>query len=86
MSSFKGKSKYMDNVNIADGYKHIHPSRKHYRPQHYRINKEMQKFDNDIMWVCIETETHTIDLDFGINQTLWKAHDSDGFDDYKNGN
>lgn len=86
MASLKGKSKYMDNVNIAEGNKFIHPSKKHYRPHHYKINKEMQKFDNDLMWVCYETKTHTIDVDFGINQMTWKAHDGDGFDSCKDGN
>jgi len=86
MSSYKGKSKYMDNVTIADGAKHTHPSKKHYRPAHRAINRKMEHFDNDVMWLVLETKIETIDLEFGINKDRWKFSDYDYNDEYKEGN
>jgi len=86
MASFKGKSRHMDNVEVADGAKHTHPSKKHYRPQHRKINGKMEHFDNDVMWVVVETKIETIDLEFGINKDRWKFSDYDYNDECKEGN
>jgi hypothetical protein len=86
MSSYKGKSKYMDNVTIADGVKYTHPSKKHYRPACRFINRKIEHFDNDVMWLVLETKIETIDLEFGINKDRWKFSDFDNNDEYKEGN
>ena len=86
MASSKGKSKYMENVAITEGAKWTHSSKKHYRPHHSKINKKMEHFDNDIMWVVLETKLETIEMEFGINHKRWSYSDYELNDDMKDGN
>ena len=86
MGAFKSRAKYMDNVSIASGDKCTHPSKKHYRPDHRKINQKMEYYDNDIMWVMMETDLEGIEIEFGINKNRWKFSDCDGNDENKDGN
>ena len=87
MASFKDKSKFKANT-YADGSKYTHPSKKHYRVHHYRINKKLEHYDNDTVWVVMENDKTVVESDivFGINKDRWKASDCDYNDHMKDGN
>lgn len=40
-------SKFQEKKAFVDTNKAANPSNKHYRPHHYHINKELDRFDND---------------------------------------
>lgn len=73
--------------NYTEGWKHTHPSQGHYRPHHYRINKRMQRFDNDGIHCYIELDNgEEIDIETGINSDRWRFSDYDYNDEMKDGN
>lgn len=86
MSSLR--SKYGRNSRaFVEGWKHTHPSRKHYRPHHYRINKQIERFDNDGISAFVELgKGDTKDFETGINRNRWSFSDHDFNDEMKDGN
>lgn len=81
-------SKYGRNSkNYVEGWKYTHPSKKHYRPQHVRLNKRIERFDNDGISAHIELDDKTdISIETGINKDRWKFCDHDYNDEMKDGN
>lgn len=86
MGSLRTKFK-KNNKRFAEGWKHTHPSKKHYRPHHHLINKQMERFDNDgIFAVELDNGDDIIDIDTGINKRRWEFSDFDYNDEMKDGN
>ena len=82
------KSKYgNNNRGYTEGWKYTHPSKKHYRPHNYMINKNIQRFDNDgINIYMLLDNDQEIDIETGINKDRWNFSDFDYNDEMKDGN
>lgn len=62
-------------------------SSKHYRPYHHCIQKLHYLYDND--WIdtqSFDENNGFEDISTGTGRKTWKAHDVDGFDNYKDCN
>lgn len=83
MASFIKKKRF--NLNgISFGGRFCGISDKHYRVYHAKMQKHEEKYDNDWMeYYSLDLEEQGIES--GVNRRRWHAHNSDWFDEFKDG-
>ena len=72
----------MKKINFQSRWTHAKMHTGHYRIYDYDIQKKECNYNSDYADIYYEDNTGE---DFGINKTYWNVHDTECFDEFKEG-
>jgi len=74
-------------LSFKDGDKRPKMHKGHYRPYNHHIQKKYSNYDNDyVTHFSEDNDGELIMKEAGIGKDTYKVHDTDNYDEYKEGN